>query len=142
MEQASSSRVLIACAAVALLGLWSTLNFYSATADAAGPGADIYKIADQAARFEDLASELPARGVVGYVSDVPVGQPLGAALYGGLQYTLAPRLVTDQRTQPSPEWVIGDFSKPLDVVQFGAKRGLTLVKDFGNGAVLYRNQAR
>jgi hypothetical protein len=43
---------------------------------------------------------------------------------------------------PPPEWVVGDFSKPLDVVAFGKQRGLTLVRDFGNGAVLYRNQAR
>jgi hypothetical protein len=142
MEQPSSGRVLIACCTVAVLSLWSTLNFYGATADAAGPGADVYKISDQAARFGDLMSALPATGVLGYVSDAPASQPLGAALYGGLQYTLAPRLVTGQRTQPSAEWVIGDFSKPLDVVQFGAKRGLTLVKDFGNGAVLYRSQAR
>ena len=108
----------------------------------AGAGADVYKVGDQAARFEELASALPATGIVGYVSDAPTGETLGAALYSGLQYTLAPRLVTDQRTNPAPEWVIGDFSKPLDVVQFGKKRGLTLVKDFGNGAVLYRNQAR
>ena len=67
---------------------------------------------------------------------------LGAALFSSAQYTLAPRLVTDQRAKPAPEWVIGDFSKPLDVVKFGQKRGLSLVKDFGNGAVLYRNEAR
>ena len=142
MEQSSSGRVLIACAAIALLALWSTLNFYSATTDAVGPGADVYKIADQAGRFGDLASALPAAGVVGYVSDVSTGQTLGTALYGGVQYALAPRLVTNQPIQPSAEWVIGDFSKPLDIAQFGAKRGLILVKDFGNGAVLYRTQAR
>lgn len=141
MNAPSSGYALIACAAVALLALWSTANFYSATADAAGPGADVYKIAAQAERFEDLAAALPATGVVGYVSDVPPNQTLSAALYSSAQYTLAPRLVTDQRAQPPAEWVIGDFSKPLDVVQFGAQRGLTLVKDFGNGAVLYRSHA-
>jgi len=142
LTQPPSGGVLAACAAVALLALWSSVNFYGSTADLAGAGADVYKVGDQAARFEELASALPATGIVGYVSDAPTGETLGAALYSGLQYTLAPRLVTDQRTNPAPEWVIGDFSKPLEVVQFGKKRGLTLVKDFGNGAVLYRNQAR
>ena len=62
--------------------------------------------------------------------------------YSGLQYTLAPRLVTNQNVNPAPEWVIGDFSKPLDVVQFGKAHGLTLVRDFGNGAVLYRAESQ
>lgn len=142
MRQPSPGQVLVACAAVALLALWSTVNFYGATAELAEGGADVYKVGEQAARLQDLMSALPATAIVGYVSDVQAGETVGAALYSGAQYTLAPRLVTDRRPSPAPEWVIGDFSKPLDVVQFGQKRGLTLVKDFGNGAVLYRNQAR
>jgi len=138
----SSGQVLAACAAVAVLALWSTVNFYGATAELAGTGADVYKVGDQATRFQDLMSALPATAMVGYVSDAPAGETLSAALYSSAQYTLAPRLVTNQHSTPPPEWVLGDFSKPLDVVQFGQKRGLTLVKDFGNGAVLYRNQAR
>jgi hypothetical protein len=123
------------------LALWSTISFSGATEELAGANADVYKIGEQVARFQDLMSALPATGIVGYVSDVPASQTLSAVLYSGAQYTLAPRLVTDQRLTPAPEWVIGDFSKPLDVVQFGKDRGLTLVKDFGNGAVLYRRQA-
>jgi len=142
MKQPSSAQVLAACAAVALLALWSTVSFRAASEELAGPNADVYKIGEQAARFQELASALPSTGMVGYVSDAPAGQTLAAVLYGGAQYTLAPRLVTDQSVKPAPEWVIGDFSKPLDVVQFGKNRGLTLVKDFGNGAVLYRNQVR
>ena len=141
MNQPSLGQVAIACAAVALLASWSTVNFYGATTEAVGAGADVYKIGEQAARLGDLISTLPATGIVGYVSDVPASNTLGAVLYCSAQYTLAPRLVTDQRGQLS-EWVIGNFSKPLDFVQFGKQRGLILVKDFGNGAVLYRNQAR
>jgi len=140
MKQPSSAQVLAACTAVALLAIWSTVGFRGATEELTGANADVYKIGEQAARFQDLASALPATGIVGYVSDVPTTQTLGAVLYSGAQYTLAPRLVVDQRLRPA-EWVIGDFSKPLDVVQFGKDRGLTLVRDFGNGAVLYRKQA-
>ncbi|MGA2878570.1 MAG: hypothetical protein ABSG13_06435 [Bryobacteraceae bacterium] len=100
------------------------------------------KLGEQAARFQELMSALAATGILGYVSDVPAGETLSAVLYNGLQYTLAPRLVTDQPLNPDAEWVIGDFSKPLDVIQFGRDHGLALVKDFGNGAVLYRNEAR
>jgi|SRR5665213_3518007 len=140
MKEPSSAQVLVACSAVALLALWSTVSFRSATEELAGPGADVYKIGEQAARFQELMSALPAEGIVGYVSDVPAGKTLASALYSGAQYTLAPRLVTDQKVKPAPEWVIGNFSQPLDLVQFGKDRGLTLVRDFGNGAVLYRKK--
>jgi hypothetical protein len=138
MKQPSSAQVLAASAVVALLAAWSMIGFYSSTEDAAGGNADVYKIGEQASRFQDLMSALPPGGMVGYVSDVPPSQTLSAVLYSGLQYTLAPRLVTNQNVNPPPEFVIGDFSKPLDVVQFGKAHGLILVKDFGNGAVLYR----
>jgi hypothetical protein len=142
MQQPSSSQALAACAAVALLALWSTVSFRSATEELTGPNADVYKIGEQAPRFQELASALPATGMVGYVSDVPDSQTLGAILRDGAQYALAPRLVNEQGLKAGAEWTIGNFSKPLDVTQFGKDRGLTLVRDFGNGVVLYRNGAR
>jgi hypothetical protein len=142
MKQPSSAQVLAACAAVVLLALWSTVSFRSATEEPAGPNADVYKIGDQAARFQELISALPAEGIFGYVSDVPGSKTLASVLYSSARYTVAPRLLTDQNLKPAPEWVIGNFSMPLDVVQFGKDRGLTLVRDFGNGAVLYRKQVR
>ncbi len=142
MKQPSSGQVVIACSAVVLLALWGTVNFYGATADLAGTGADVYKVGEQATRFQYVASALPATGVVGYVSDVPLSERLGAVMHDGAQYALAPRVVTDKPLKPDPEWVVGNFSKPLDMVQFGRARGLTLVKDFGNGVVLYRSGAR
>src|ERR1700722_7063022 len=142
MKQPSSAQVLAACAAVVLLALWSTGSSRGATEELAGPNADVYKIDDQAARFQELITALPAEGIFGYVSDVPASKTLASVLYSSARYTVAPRLVTDQNVKPAPEWVIGNFSMPLDVVQFGKDRGLTLVRDFGNGAVLYRKQVR
>jgi hypothetical protein len=137
----SSAQTLAACAAVALLALWNTVNFYGATEQATGASADVYKVGEQDARFQDLMPALPATGIVGYVSDVPTSQTLGAVLRDGAQYAMAPRLVREQSLKPGAEWVIGNFSKPLDVTQFGRERGLTLVRDFGNGVVLYRDGA-
>jgi hypothetical protein len=139
MKEPSSGLVLAACGAVVALALWSTLEFYGATEDMAGPNADVYKIGEQPARYEGIATALPATGIFGYVSDVSIRQTLGAVLYSGAQYALAPRLIVEFHEQPHSEWVIGSFSKPLDMIQFGSKRGLTLVKDFGSGVVLYRN---
>jgi hypothetical protein len=142
MKESSPTQVLAACGIVALLALWSMLNFYGATEEAAGPNADVYKVGEQNTRFQDLMPALPKTGIIGYVSDVPTSQTLGAVLRDGAQYALAPRLVREQSLKPGAEWVIGNFSKPLDVAQFGAQRGLTLVKDFGSGVVLYRGEAR
>jgi hypothetical protein len=41
-----------------------------------------------------------------------------------------------------PGWVLGNFSQPVDYAGFGAKRGLTLARDFGNGVVLYRRAGK
>ncbi len=142
MKESSPTQVLVACGIVALLALWSMINFYGATEEAAGPNADVYKVGEQNARFQDLMPALPKTGIIGYVSDVPTSQTLGAVLRDGAQYALAPLLVREQSLRPGAEWVIGNFSKPLDVTQFGAQRGLTLVKDFGSGVVLYRGGAR
>jgi hypothetical protein len=132
----------LACAAIVALTLWSTTEFYGASEDLTGPNADVYKIGEQAERYQGVASALPATGVIGYVSDVPIRQTLGSVLYSGAQYTLAPRLIVEQYLQPNAEWVIGSFSKPLDMLEFGRKRGLALVKDYGSGVVLYRSQGR
>jgi hypothetical protein len=136
----SSGLVLSGCIAVAVLALWSTIEFYSRTEGLAGANADVYKIGEQAARFQSLASALPAAGVIGYVSDLPTAQTVGSAMYGGAQYALAPRLVTDHLLESHADWVIGNFSKPLDVIQFGKDHGLTLVRDFGSGVALYRSR--
>jgi hypothetical protein len=50
MRQPSSGQILAACAAVALLALWSTVNFYSGTEEQAGANADVYKIGEQPTR--------------------------------------------------------------------------------------------
>jgi hypothetical protein len=138
MKVPSSHNVLIACGIVVILAIWGAVNFYNNTAQATEPSADTYKIAEQPARFRELIAALPPTGDVGYVSDVPLGQSLGDILRASLQYTLAPRLLTNRHA----DWIIGDFSKPLDVAEFGAMHGLMLVKDFGNGAVLYRSRPR
>jgi hypothetical protein len=97
MKESSPTQVLAACGIVALLAVWSVINFYGTTEEAAGPNADVYKVAEQNARFQDLMPALPKTGIIGYVSDVPTSQTLGAVLRDGAQYALAPRLVRAER---------------------------------------------
>jgi hypothetical protein len=137
MKQPSPKQLAWGCAGVALLAIASVVKFYSDTQSLIESGLDIYKVGDQVPRFQALLPQIPETAIVGYVSDLPTTDRVGAAMYFGAQYAFAPRLVTVARVMPAPRWTIGDFSKPLDIVQFGSEHGLVLVKDFGNGAVLY-----
>lgn len=85
----SSLHIALSCGAVAALALWSSVNFYAETATLVTPGADVYKVGDQAVRFEELMSQIPETAVIGYVSDLPITDTVGAALYSSAQYTLA-----------------------------------------------------
>jgi hypothetical protein len=92
-------------------------------------------------RFDGVKSLLPSRGVVGYVSD-PLS-PEAAAQPGDTtalrhfrryllaQYALAPRLLVESTR---PEFVIGNFARDIPP----SDPGLQVVRDFGNGVVLYR----
>jgi hypothetical protein len=93
-------------------------------------------------RFAELRAMLPARGVVGYVGHPePTGptprEANAAALlhfrrYLLAQYALAP-VVLSESTEP--ELVIGNF-EPGAVLP--ARPGLRVLRDFGNGLVLFR----
>jgi len=140
MKEPSTAVVTAACAAVALLSLWSTVDFYRDTEDLAGSKADVYQIGAQEDRFRALASALPPTGAIGYVSDRAWGETVGTVMYDGAQYALAPRLLTERWRKLDTPWVVGNFSQAVDLAQFASKRGLTVVRDFGSGVVLFRKE--
>jgi hypothetical protein len=123
-------KTVIGLSAACLLCAYAGLSFYGNQADRNKASSDPYKIAAQEERFAALKRALPPTTVVGYVSDVSQPAVLSAAQYG-----LAPLLVVDSAAR---EWVIGNFSRPLDYTEFGRARQLTLVRDFSNGVILYR----
>ena len=93
-------------------------------------------------RFDELRSELPPHGVVGYLGHPePTGatpqEANAAALlhfrrYLLAQYTLAPVLLIEST---DPELIVGNFF-PGTLPPVPA--GLQIVKDFGGGLVLFR----
>jgi len=123
-------KTVIGLSAASLLCAFAALSFYGDQRERNKASSDPYKIAAQEERFAALKRALPATTVVGYVSDVSQPAVLSAAQYG-----LAPLLVVDNAGR---EWVIGNFSRPLDYAEFGRARQLTLVRDFSNGVILYR----
>jgi hypothetical protein len=86
-------------------------------------------------RLEVLRPALPARGVVGYLGD-PDPNEEGALehfrRYLLAQYSLAPLLVVENL---EPEFVVGNFYPGTTPA---APPGFRLVRNFGDGLVLFR----
>jgi hypothetical protein len=88
--------------------------------------------ADQ--RFAAIKALLPARGVVGYI-----GEPGAAAMgdYYAAQYALSPLVVEHSTNRPL---VVGNFPSATRRASFGSEsNGLQLVRDFGDGVLLFSN---
>ncbi len=99
---------------------------------------DPYLINAQPERLREAARLLPPKAVIGYLSDLSFEGTPGQASYFGVAFTLAPRLVV--RSADEAAWVIGNFSRPLDFAGMGAAHNLELVRDLGNGVILFRRK--
>ena len=124
-------RTLFGLAAAALLSLYCALDSYGTQTLQSRAHADPAQLAMAEKRLEPLKRELPPGTLVGYVSDIQADS--GIILV--TQYALAPVMLTQEA---APEFVLGNFSRPLNYAEFGTARHLTLVKDFGYGVVLFR----
>jgi hypothetical protein len=115
---------------VTLVSLYGTLDFYGTQIERNKTQRDSYQIGAQEKRFEAVKRELGANAVAGYVSDLT-----DAGILLSAQHALAPVLLVDNVPY---QFVVGNFSKPLDYSEFGRARNLLLVKDFGSGVTLFR----
>jgi len=83
-------------------------------------------------RLELLRDALPKRGLVGYIGDAATedDQETRRML---AQFALAPLIVVPGADQ---DFVVGDFTGPAAVAK-GRDLGLTVVRDLGDGLVLF-----
>jgi hypothetical protein len=93
--------------------------------------------ASEVARFAGVIRTLPETAVIGYFSDrgyvtLPSTPPFP------IRYAFAPRMLVWFPDQAVAEWVIGDFTTPQDYGRAGEKLSLQLVRNFGDGVVLYK----
>ena len=140
MKPAPAGWILGGSAVVAVLALWGVLNFFTATEAMSTTAADVYRISDQQWRFQQASAAVPAQGVIGYITDQSGTQ--AQAMLLGAQYVLAPRVLVELKNHPNASWVIGNFAKQLDIVEFGREHRLQPVRDFGAGVVLFRKGAK
>lgn len=89
-----------------------------------------------AKRFAPLKQVLPRYGAVGYVNDAEAAEHDEQSEVGldYAQYELAP-LVVDKGSHY--QFVIGDFRDPGNVSRFASEMNIKLIRDFGNGLVLF-----
>lgn len=125
---------------VVLLCVFTAFGTYRSGDAYARDNQDPYMIQAQPERLREAVRYLPDNAVIGYLSDLPFDAVPGQAAHFGVMYALAPRLVT--RSADGQEWVVGNFSHPLDYAAAGRAHHLELVKDFGNGIVLFRRRAQ
>ena len=121
----------------AALSLWGSIQYSGAESAYQRQSPDLYRIADQAARFAELRATVPANAILGYLTDVPAEDILATSMFLAAQYELAPRVL--QRGD-SFEAVLGNFTRPADFASLGRQHGLRLERDFGNGVVLFRRE--
>ncbi len=125
-------------AVILLMGVLAlcTLAGYAA-AVVRGPG-NSARIDMDANRFRKLREELPARGVVGYLSDTTEGLE-GTRAYYLTQYYLAPVVVARDAEY---ELVVANFAFRDALATAAGSHGLAVARDFGNGVALLRRVSR
>jgi hypothetical protein len=126
-------QALLGVAITAALSVYGTFSFYDQQTARNKIQEDAFQVGLEEQRFAALKRDLPADGMVGYVSDLSDNGILLAA-----QYALVPILIVEH---PPTGLVIGSFSRPMDYAVFGRARGLTLIRDYGDGITLYRKAA-
>lgn len=89
-------------------------------------------------RFGDLPRAATPQSVYGYFSDNRPDDPSDQAEFYLSQYTMAPAILTTSINQRD---VIVNLHSAQPNLQALAARGLTVVRNFGNGILLCRNMS-
>jgi hypothetical protein len=126
--------------ALAVSAIVVVLSLYEQTKARAVFG-DPYGVLVQSARLQGVIASMPPDGAVGYLNEPNLDAFSGAKKLLGAQYAFAPRMLLRQEQSPQ-QLVIGDFSGPLNLEGFARMYGLSIVRDFGNGIVLFRRNGR
>lgn len=126
---------ILAVAAVSLLSI-GRLFFQVADFYPTAPSPD--GVTDFDRRFTALRSQLPPKGVIGYLTDpdTPPTDTNAQAEYHLAQYALAPILVVNS---PDQRYLVGNFHRTVTTGSL-RDRGFKLIREFGNGIVLLENE--
>lgn len=133
-------RVISVTLVVSALAVPAALESYDVSKTLSEQSPDAFGATRTHARMAGAIALLPEEGEVAYLTDVGVETTAGTAAFLTAQNALAPRLLVKANAKPAPLWAVGNFSKPADFEAFGRERGYELVRDTGNGVVVYRRK--
>jgi len=136
-----STLVTVILFAVALLAVYGALNSYQVSAEYARQYPDAYGGERARIRFAPLLEKIPPNAELGYFGDLDPSHPAYASAFLAAQYAVAPRMLLFVDAATTPEWAVGNFSKPQDYAPLGEARGYSLAADLGNGVVLFHRKA-
>jgi len=127
---------------VFVLSFSAVLAYLNDRAGAARENPDPWAIARQVERFAALRADLAKPTVLAYFTDVPPEDERSPVLYFGTAYAMAPHLVTDAKGAASLELVVGSFLRRPNLAALEQEHGLKLLKDYGQGVMLFRREKR
>ncbi len=90
-------------------------------------------------RFSALKEDLPTMGRIGYLDSPDLDEWAAKARYYSVQYILSPLIIVDSTDY---EFIIGNFPEDLDNTMPDSVNDLILVRDYGNGVFLWKNEDR
>ena len=90
-------------------------------------------------RFSEIKAYLPNHAVVGYISDYDEKSDKYGQAYNMTQYVLAPVILVRGIKR---KFIIGNFQAAQPNIKAYARKDVALVRDFGNGAVLFKRRER
>jgi hypothetical protein len=137
------TRVTIAVLLIVLSSLISTARLvkYKAGFSPEQIGRDPVSLYEK--RFDEIKKDLPAFGTIGYITDKyykNIGLDQKAATdYYLTRYALSPVLVTSSVTHPL---VIGNFHDTSAGLKTATEAGIILIKDYGNGLMLFKGKTK
>ena len=90
-------------------------------------------------RFSDLKAYVPNHSVVGYISDYDEKSEKYGQAFNMTQYVLAPVILVRGIKH---KFIIGNFQGAQPNIKAYESQNIALVRDFGNGAVLFKRRER
>ena len=121
------------------LSLWGMIAYYDFESAYQQQFHDPYSIASQEQGLAGVIEAVPPDATLGYLTDAAPGSVASITMFDAAQYVLVPRIL-EQGTKP--DRVLGYYNHPHDFASIAREHGLELERDFGNGTLLFRRQAR
>ena len=144
MNSDYSTRIKVGTILLILFALVSNVQLFKQTAttfDSKSIGSDEITLYEK--RFKGLKEMLSSHNVVGYITNKCLKDLTADAEatmgYYLTQYTLSPVIVVND---PERQLVVGNFHNTATIPKISTKRNLILLKDFGNGVMLFRREVK